>query len=590
VSAAQPGTAHHWFVSRDVPLLGHIHHAQATSGLGLLIVPPFGWEDICTYRPLRAVARLLAEAGIPVMRFDLPGTGDSGGSLHDDALVDHWIDAVSSAAEELRGATGVRDVAVLGVRLGAMLALAAAARGADIQDLILWGGQANGRGYLREIKAFKNLEVQEYAVDEPAPPQPVPGIEAGGFLIPPGVEASLNKLNLSSLPLMEDRRVMLLSRDEMPVDNPLKNALEAAGARIEIFRGLGYGAMNAIPHEVEWPRATAVAMREWLLTREDTPPAQAPAAVTMPRGRVTAGLTETAIEIDGNFGVLCEPTMAQSAGGWCLLFLNAGAIRHIGPGRLWVDAARRWAARGVPSLRLDLSDIGESEGVDQPLPVDVLYRESLVEQVQAAMDELERRTGARRFILTGLCAGAFWAFHTAVLSDRVRSTVLINPRLFFWDPAVDRRRNERRSVGAIAKGSAWKRLLRGEVPADRLAKAAKGFIDRLANPAPSVKQIPAEALKTAMRRLQHHNARMLWVFTEGEPLLQELEDEGQLPPWVPCVRLKNAGHTFRPLWAQAELSRLLDAEITAATQSYGVPGDNVSFPACAPPHSSLQPQ
>jgi pimeloyl-ACP methyl ester carboxylesterase len=582
--------AHHWFACDGVTLLGHIHHAKPGSGLGLLIVPPFGWEDVCTYRPLRAVAKLMAEAGIPVMRYDLAGTGDSGGAMHDEGVVERWIRSIGAAADQLRAATGVRDVAVLGVRLGAMLALAAAARGAAIQDLILWGGQVNGRGYLRELKAFRNLEVQEYAVDEPVPPQPEPGIEAGGFLIPPGAEEELMKLNLSSVPLMEERRVLLLSRDDMPVDNALKNALEAAGAQWEMLRGIGYGAMNAIPHETEWPRATAVAVREWLLGRPAVEGRPVGGFRGVEREAPGAGVIETALTIDGNFGVLCEPSMAQTAGGWCLLFLNAGAIRRIGPGRMWVETARRWASRGVPSLRLDLADIGDSEGADEPLPVEVLYRESLVEQVQAAMDELERRMGARRFILTGLCAGAFWSFHTAIATERVRSAVLINPRLFFWDPAVDRRRNERRSVNAIAKGAAWKRLIKGEVPVDRLVKAVRGFADRLMNPVPSGTQIPAEALRTAMRRIENHHTRMLWVFTQGEPLLEELDGEKQLPDWVPCVRLKNAGHTFRPLWAQAELGRLLDTEIAAATQTYAVPGDHVSFDPCGISKASYQPQ
>ena len=43
----------------------------------------------------------------------------------------------------------VEQVAVVGIRLGGMLAALAAARGARVQDLVLWGPASNGRGLLR---------------------------------------------------------------------------------------------------------------------------------------------------------------------------------------------------------------------------------------------------------------------------------------------------------------------------------------------------------------------------------------------------------------------------------------------------------
>ena len=560
--------AHHWFVVRDRPVLGHLHHPEdEQGGIGVVMVPPLGWEDVCTYRPLRAAAGVLAAAGIPVLRYDLPGTGDSAGGPRDEDLLESWIASVGAAADELRAATGVQDVAVMGVRLGAMIALAAVAQGVDVQDLILWGPQSTGRAYLRELRIFKNLEVVEYATGESAPAQPVPGLEAGGFLLTPATEAAIQKLDVSKLPPMPGRRVLLLSRDEVPPDAPLKKALESAGCAILQLPGTGYARMNAIPQDAEPPADTAHGVREWLLSRPETRSLPVPAHVPQERALVAPGVTETAMTIKGDFGILCEPAMAQTAGGWCLMFLNAGAIRRIGPGRLWVETARRWAARGVPSFRMDLTSIGESDGLDERLPVELLYREDLIEEVMEAMDVMEKRAGARRFILTGLCAGAFWAFHTALKTDRVRSAVLINPRLFFWDPAVDERRKERRSVAALAKGAAWKRVLRGEVSLDRVLEAAQGFLGKLRHPL-TAPQIPVEQLRGALASMEAQRTRMVWMFTEGEPLLAELEDEQQMPGWVPVMRFPNAGHTFRPLWAQAELSRLLDQEIAATTQVY----------------------
>src|SRR5215467_1977274 len=105
-------TIHHWFRSGNYTLLGHIDFAEAEKpGLGVLIIPPFGWEDVCSYRPLRFLGKTIAEAGIAAMRFDLPGTGNSSGELSDTGLFDAWIQAVDDAANELHEAAQVDRVA-----------------------------------------------------------------------------------------------------------------------------------------------------------------------------------------------------------------------------------------------------------------------------------------------------------------------------------------------------------------------------------------------------------------------------------------------------------------------------------------------
>src|ERR1043165_3483081 len=110
-------TLHRWFESGSYSLLAHVDLSQASGNLGVVIVPAFGWEEVCSYRPLRFFARMLAERGLPVLRYDLPGTGDSSGGLLDENLVEAWIQSVDDAAAELRRAAAVQHVALLGVRM-----------------------------------------------------------------------------------------------------------------------------------------------------------------------------------------------------------------------------------------------------------------------------------------------------------------------------------------------------------------------------------------------------------------------------------------------------------------------------------------
>jgi len=576
-------TIHRWFHSGAYSLLGHIDlPGKNASSLGVLMVPGFGWEDICSYRPLRFLARTIAESGIPVLRFDLPGTGDSSGSALDSGLVDAWIQAVGHAADELRASTGVKDVAVVGIRTGAMLALIAASRGANLQDLILWGPAATGRAVLREFQAFSKLARAEYANSDPAPPQPIPGLEIGGFLITPETQRDFEALDLSKPLSLQGRRVLILLRDELPPDQKLVSALEASGCTVEIKNGNGYTTMMAIPDEAVPPFAAARAIVNFLAKGAT----EKPQGVTDPGERLTAqpvtAITqesgdslETIYTVDHEsgsiFGILSEPgpEMETRSSECCVLFLNAGAVRHIGPNRMWVEAARRWAAQGVTSLRLDLPGIGESDG-EPSLGIAALYQECLVDQVEAVMDSLRSRIGARQFAVVGLCSGAFWAFHAAIRSSDVHTAILLNPRLFFWDPEVDQRRVLRRTAGLLADTTDWRRLAHGYVSRKTFKRVARVVFDRFRTIRAGTGrqfQISPDEMAHARVALERNQNRITLIFTEGEPLLREMEEEGHLSSPISsrlrCIRIANCGHTFRPLWAQKKAHELIDDELDA---------------------------
>jgi pimeloyl-ACP methyl ester carboxylesterase len=571
-------TLHRWFRSGKYSLLGHTDFAKRSGSAGVLIVPPFGFEEVCCYRPLRFLARTFAAEGIPTLRFDLPGTGDSSGGLLDSGLLDQWILSVDAAAEELRAVSGVEDVAVLGIRLGGMLATMAAARGANVQDLVLWGSVSTGHAVLRELRAFANMERWEYGNGAPSPPQPIPGFEVGGFLIGPELLKDLEALDLARLPRMRGRRVLVLSRDNFRPDSELASALENAGCAVHLGTGSGYSAMTAVPHEALPPTATAGPIVEFLTGKRDQRlRAPCPVRVTASAATIGAGssaVIETVCTIrcfaGSMFGVIAEPAFQRPGADSCVLLLNAGGVRHTGPNRMWVEAARRWAAAGVPSLRLDLPGIGESDG-EQNLDIASLYQEHKVDEVELAMDSLGTLRGFRSFAAIGLCAGAFWAFHAARRRREIRSAILLNPRLFFWDPAADRRRIVRRTIRALANRADWSRLAHGGLPLGDLKRAAhivlRGIHAGCADSAASA-EVQPQIVEQAWKAIQCHGTRLALLFTEGEPLLREMEQQQQMPlernPLVRCFRVANAGHTFRPQWAQKLAHEIIDAELSAA--------------------------
>ncbi|MBV8741019.1 MAG: alpha/beta hydrolase, partial [Sinobacteraceae bacterium] len=101
-----------------------------------MICNPFGYEALCAHQTLRAFAEMAAELGIPALMFDYLGTGDS-----DDAAVgtdqfESWVRDTDAAVRALCSAAGVRQVCVLGLRIGATAAATAAARCPWITRLI----------------------------------------------------------------------------------------------------------------------------------------------------------------------------------------------------------------------------------------------------------------------------------------------------------------------------------------------------------------------------------------------------------------------------------------------------------------------
>lgn len=595
-----------------------VFHASASASAGgtaVLICPPFGWDDTCSYRSRRDWARQLAEAGFPCLRIDLPGTGDSGGSPHDPDRLATWTDAVAAAAASLRARTGCARVAAIGIGLGGLLICHAISDGVRIEEVVLWAVPARGRALLRELRTFASLEDSELVVppEEAAPSVTAEGeVWVGGFVLRAETAGALEALDVSQLELQDGlpRRALLLGRDGIGVDRRLRERLEQAGASVTLSDGDGYGEMMARPHDARPPVAVFAEVSAWLGAGEpaaSTARGEARPGEAGPRlGETAAGtggasaaprrfasasksielavgrerVRETPIAVAQPFGelfgILAEPA-SGSDGDVCAVLLNAGAIRRIGPNRMWVEAARRWAALGVPTLRLDVEGIGDADGDTGRFgEIEALYVPALVDQVRGALDDLAERGFGPRFVLAGLCSGAYWGFHAALADDRVTAAYMLNPRALFWDPSLEVSREVRR---ALVRASAWRRVLRGEIPMRRMAGLAyrapgvlaRRALARIARRA--ARRRGGDRLDRAFDRLRDAGTRVQLIFTSNEPLYEELESEGRLArldrwPNIGVELIAGQVHTLRSADSQASahaaLDRAFDVELQRA--------------------------
>lgn len=123
---------------------------------------------------------------------------------------------------------------------------------------------------------------------------------------------------------------------------------------------------------------------------------------------------------------LTPPVAVTGQPPFAVLLTNVGINPRCGPYRLNVEVARRFAEVGIPSLRYDLSGLGDSARCSSGLSL----ADQWVQDTRAAMDALQRETGIQQFVMVGLCSGADIAYLTAPVDRRLRGVVLFDPYLY----------------------------------------------------------------------------------------------------------------------------------------------------------------
>lgn len=578
-NAAQPG----YLGEPDRPRFAWLHQPQTPNGIGMVIVPPFGFEAVCAHRSMRHLAEAAAQAGIAAVRVDLDGTGDSAGDDHDAGRWEAWLSSIDDACALLL-ASGARRLVLVGIRLGAMLAVQAAMRRNDVEGLVVIAAVANGKAYLREARLL------QMALDLPPPPASIPtdGLhEIVGFAITDETRASISAIDLLAMQACPAPAILMIERDDFPPQDALANALQALGATVEQRPLPGYVEMMLDPHRNAVPQqiidasvafAARLADRAW---QSGPNPAIDPRVAFSPTARIAhAGATvlEEAIELDHPdqhshlSGIVTRPQTADS--GRTVILLNAGAVGRIGPNRMHVTLARRLAARGDLALRLDLSGMGDSlaqAGCDE----NVVYSDHAVADVGVAVD-WARKQGATEVVVIGLCAGAYHAYRAALTGQAINQVVMINPLTFQYTPgtplelsAYHVTAEARRYGTSLRSASSWKKMFRGEVDigaaigivTQRVAGKLRHRIrDLLRRSGVRLRDDLGSDLTTLAQR----GATLAFVFSASDPghamlveqggaAVDKLMNHGVLTVQV----IENTDHTFTPLWSQPILIETL---------------------------------
>jgi pimeloyl-ACP methyl ester carboxylesterase len=563
-AAAEAG----YFGPTTRPRFGWLHRpAGPAGGAGLVIVPPFGYEAVCAQRSLRHLAEQAAHAGVAAVRFDLDGSGDSAGDDLDPDRLDHWLASIDDACALVRSA-GADRIVLVGVRLGAVLALLAATQRADIAGVVAIAAVASGKAWLREGRAL-----QMALGLAPAPAPAADDVqEIVGFALTAQTRAALGAIDLLKMETRPAPAILLIDRDDLPSNEALADHLTALGVDVETQRLPGYVEMMLDPHRTSVPQAMLDAAIAFALQRPALP-APAPSASVALAEEIALqcdgiAIREQAVRLDATlFGIATLPPEPPRR---ALILLNAGAVGRIGPNRLHVALARRLAATGVLVLRLDLSGLGDSRtrpGAEE----NIVYHAHAVDDIGVAVD-WARSDGASEIAVAGLCAGAYHSLDAALAGQAIDTIVMINPLTFHYKPGMSLDfaafrviADAQRYQKSIARGVSWRKLLRGDVDLKRVADVVvRRMGSAFSRPWRELRRrlhVPhRDDLGAKLESLARRHVAMRFVFAgddpgrfvlaeEGGSVVPRLQGSGALSIQV----IDAADHTFTPRWSHRPL-------------------------------------
>jgi pimeloyl-ACP methyl ester carboxylesterase len=399
----------------------------------VLLLSPWGYDDMCLRKSYRILAERLAAAGIPSLRFDYPGTGDAIDGTDFSAGLKVWENAARDAVARLRELSHVSRVILIGQGIGATLAHRIAKDASDITAVAMLAPVTNGRSYLREV-AFRAKFIYEDLGLKDAQ-RDLEGVSVAGLRMPEAIAVDVRKLNVTQVEA-NAAHYLIIERSVKMGDTQLLDGLLGAGAEASQREYIGYDALMTMPLTAREPIEVIEGLVEWATTMtQAAAPGIASDTVLPEQGLTGDGYVERPLRfgaLNNLTGVACLPGNGP-AEGTSVLLLSTAYDRHSGWGGTNVDMARQLARRGIASLRYDSANVADSPP-SPDAPDRILYSDTQNRDAIAALDVLETfKPGP--MMVAGRCSGAYIAFRTALQDKRLSAVIAVNPFVFYWNPA-----------------------------------------------------------------------------------------------------------------------------------------------------------
>jgi hypothetical protein len=479
-------------------------------------------------------------------------------------------------------------VAFVGLRIGATLALHAAAARGGVNRLVLWSPFRSGRAYVRELKAFARLSRK----DHPREADEGPDIHAAGYLLPGPVARALERLDLDALSRCPAPHVLVVDRNDRPTDPLIGERLEKLGSSVERIAPPGTGAMLEQAPLSKAPAAALDAIANWLGDwRSSDRPATESTGIGEGDAEWARGsyISERAVRFGPDrqlFGILSEPNDSGGAAP-AVILLNTNFEYRVGPHRLYVPLARELAARGHVVFRYDLGGIGDS-ATPPGASENVAYPGHALEDARAAVAFIKEHAPGRRVIVAGLCSGGWHAFCAAREGLGVDAIAAVNAPLYLREGASGSERwTEYQEIAsyrsALRDPARWAKALRGGSAYGSLVRLAVTCVGRTVASRVDARfgSRPLDGLARDLDDISANGITSCFVFSRGDAGLEYFQRHSgpafrrrDMRTRIRHVVVDGADHTFSSPAAQRALWELLLDFIARQTSS--APGSDAA--------------
>ncbi|MGS2724272.1 hypothetical protein ACVBEJ_11045 [Porticoccus sp. GXU_MW_L64] len=424
------------------------YHIPQDKSVGFVIlVPPLGHEAFHSYRFYRLMALDLQSKGWSVLRFDLPGYGNSSSSTYNSEIHLLWIETIKTLIKKY---SLELPVSLIGLRSGAnLLKLVEADQHILIEPIL------SIKRFLREIVATSKFS-ERASTDKN-------GIESGGYFYSDDLLSWLKKIELKKENKIDTSIVTSNVKESGKIFIENKN--------VRIIEEKYIHGVLLEPQYTEIPRKIFKKISDILLKKSDNLSFfnQLPEINSF---RVGERLKESVFRDDaGQFGIFTKP-LSLSNERPTFVFINSGSGSHTGPNRVYVEACRKLSEDyGIPSIRFDMRNLGDSATSDI-FQENHCYPASATSYIEALLNYLHENGMAKSVILAGICSGAHHALHMAIKGHSIlKESVLINPLTFYWKEGMSIDMPEERKVTVdanyyskkIKDFKSWRKFIRGNV-------------------------------------------------------------------------------------------------------------------------------
>ena len=247
-----------FFGSDERRLYGLIRLTKNLRDVGIVLCQPHAHEYLRCHRAFRELGQRLAWEGFPVLSFDYYGTGDSGGE-YEDGTISGWVNDTGLAIDTLKQRFGIERICLVGLRLGATIALMTGARRQDVTGIALWDPVVAGADIERDIKEIRDFQALDMTRQRD---MNMPDVLC--YALTSGMMSELQQVDLFALPLVRVPAMFVLEAEPEGSGRRFANRVGALGASAEYRCSDEAKIWLREPYEAIVPRNNMEALVSWV--------------------------------------------------------------------------------------------------------------------------------------------------------------------------------------------------------------------------------------------------------------------------------------------------------------------------------------